>query len=277
MPSFSGLSVSLIRSLRRAWPLSAGKDLPNHLGAYATKIGLLKPVWYEFQPGLWMRLDLRDMIQETILIERVWDPTLTEFINATLKPGHVFVDIGAHAGYFTLLAARRVGPEGRVLAFEPNPQLAAQARRNVERSKLTNVVLEEGACSDTTETATLYLFDVSNSGRGSLSGANAGAGGAVQVPCTPLDLVVERRHLTQVNLIKIDVEGAELKVLRGMTETIRRTRPIILIELEPRLLQGFSATVSDVTQLLESFGYTITPFGGHANYMCTPTATISEV
>jgi FkbM family methyltransferase len=272
MPSFSDLSISLIRALYRGWPLKRGRDIPNHLGAYATKIGLLKPVWYEFQPALWMQLDIRDMIQETILLEGVWDPILTEFIRANLKPGHVFVDIGANAGYFTLLAAQHVGSEGRVLAFEPNPQLATQLRQNVERSRLSNVAIEETACSDATEAATLYLYDVSNSGRASLSNANAGTGGAIQVPCAPLDLIVEKYKLPQLNLIKIDVEGAELKVLRGMTEIIRQMRPRILIELEPHLLQGFSATVEDVMQLLTGCGYTVSPFGGHANYLCVPTA-----
>ena len=120
--SLSAFSVQIIRGVTRIWPFEAGKDLPSHFGAFVAKIGLLKPVWYEFQPGLRMRLNIRDLIHQTILIEGLWDPQLTPFIMGQLRPGCVFVDIGAHSGYFSLLAGKKVERSGIVLAIEPSPK-----------------------------------------------------------------------------------------------------------------------------------------------------------
>lgn len=272
MSSTSERIVSAIRFARRIWPFKAGKDFPNHLGAHLARRRWLRPVWYEFLPGLWMCLEIRDLIQETILLEGVWDPLLTEFVNNNLNTEEVFIDVGANAGYFTLLAARRVQGAGIVLSIEPNPIVAKQLRANVERSNLANVIIEEKVCSDSLQTTiqTLYLHDDSNSGRASLSKSNTAGIENVQVASSTVDQLVQEHGLRHVTLVKIDVEGAELMVLRGMTDTMRHFRPTIVIELEPHLLRGFSATAEDVVSLLSTFGYKVSSLGGHSNYLCRP-------
>jgi FkbM family methyltransferase len=229
---------------------------------------LLGSEWYEFQPGLWMRLNVRDLIQQTVLLEGIWDPSLTDFIKSALSPGDVFIDVGAHVGYFTLLASRRVGPTGTVLAVEPNPVAATELEENVKRSRLSNVLVEHTACGDSQRVVQLYLHTDSNSSMASLSTANATGGPAVVVPCIPLDQLLQERALTRANLVKIDVEGAELLVLRGMRETMRDLAPVIVLELEPQLLKGCSATVDQVLGLLAASDYSCAPLGGHSNYVC---------
>jgi hypothetical protein len=76
-----------------------------------------------------MKLDFRDEIQREILLRHVWDPRITEFILTNLSPGMLFIDIGANVGHFTLVAAQRVGPSGRVVAVQPNPSVAEQLRK----------------------------------------------------------------------------------------------------------------------------------------------------
>ena len=78
------------------WPFQFWKDFAPYVGAFATKIGLLDSEWYEFRPGLWMRLNVRDLVQQTIFLEGVWDPSLTKFIEDNLRPSDVFIDVGAH-------------------------------------------------------------------------------------------------------------------------------------------------------------------------------------
>lgn len=267
----SEMMVRAIRLTHRNWPLRVGQDLPNHLGARLAKRGWLKPIWHEFQPGLWMRLRIEDMTQETILLEDEWDPLLTNFTRKTLGLSDVFIDVGANAGYFSLIAAKCVGDSGKVLAIEPNPSVAEQLRDNVERNNLSQVIIEQTACSDSPSTMTLYLPDKSRLGQASLSKSNAGGVKSVLVKSVTLDQLIRDHALNRVTFVKIDVEGAELMVLRGMTETLRRLRPIIVLELVPNLLANLGTTKDEVIAFLSSFSYSIVSMGGHENYLCRPT------
>ena len=270
MPSLSTSIVSAIKLARRVLPAGRARELPNHFGAYLAKVSWLKPVWHEFQPGLWMELNIRDLIQETILLEGVWDPILSDFIRSTLRPGDVFVDVGANAGYFALLAAQCVGASGRVLAIEPNPSVATQLLKNIQRSRLRNVITEEVACSDTLEPLVLYLHDDSNSGRASVSRGNANGVEEVEVQSTTFDRLVNKHNLQRIRLVKIDVEGAESLVLKGMVNTMQELQPLIVLELESELLRAFSSSVEAVVKFLEGFNYSVTSLGGHANFICVP-------
>jgi len=276
MISFSKMALSAIRLSSRVWPFRFGKGLPVRVGAFATKLGLLSSEWYEFQPGLWMQLDARDLIQQTILLEGVWDPLLTRFVERELGPGDVFIDVGAHVGYFTLLASRRVGAGGTVLSIEPNPAALVQLEQNIERSHLQNVRVEHTACGASRDAVRLYLHTDSNSSMASLSTANATGGGAVEVACTTLDHLCHQRGLARVDLVKIDVEGAELSVLRGMGTLMRERRPVIVLELEPRLLEGVGTPVHAILAFLEDLGYSLAPLGGHSNYVCRPRTGVAH-
>jgi len=266
----SSVEVGAIRLWNRFWPFGLGKELPNRLLARATNIGLLRPTWFEFQPGLWMKLDIRELVQETILSEGIWEPKTTRYLCDSLSPGQVFLDIGANAGYFSLLASRLVGESGKVLAVEPNPVMAEQLRRNVERSILSNIAITEAACSDSVEVRELYVGNPYNTGNSSLSRENLAWTKSVRVKCTTADLLLERYHLQRVDLVKIDVEGAELQVLQGMPNVLERLRPKIIIELVPSLLKGFSTEVSAVTEYLAAFHYRILSLEEHSNYLCVP-------
>jgi FkbM family methyltransferase len=268
--SLSDFSIQVIRGVTRIWPLEAGKDLPTHFGAFAAKVGLLKPVWYEFQPGLRMCLNIRDLIHQTILIEGCWDPQLTPFVKEHLHRGSVFVDIGAHSGYFSLLAGKEVGPTGVVLAIEPSPKAAQELRLNIEASNLENVIVEEVACSDLGEPTFLYLHNDSNSSMSSLSSRNVSDGEKVRVECVGLDALAEKHALHRVDLIKIDVEGAELGVLRSGRRTIEKFLPVIVLELDPALLKGFDADINEALDWFKELGYDVKPMGGHNNYACYP-------
>jgi len=212
------------------------------------------------------------MTQETILLEDVWDPLLTDLVRKTLGPQAIFIDVGANAGYFTLIAAACVGDSGRVLSIEPNPSIADQLRVNVERSRLSNIIIEQTACSDSVETSieTLYIPDESSLGKASLSKSNAGSEESVKVRSATLDQLILDHALEKVTLVKIDVEGAELMVLRGMTETLSQLRPIIVLELVPDLLANLGTTKDEVISFLASFSYSTVSMGGHENYVCRP-------
>ncbi len=273
MTSLTKMALSSIRSVRRAWPFAFGRDFGTYAGAFATKIGLLGSEWYEFQPSLWMRLNIRDLVQQTILLEGVWDPALTGFIQSNLSLNDVFIDVGAHVGYFTLLASRRVGPGGRVLSIEPNPFALDQLRQNVARNDLHNVLVEHTACGESRAVVQLYLHTESNSSMASLYSGSAVGSTGVEVPCTTLDDLCQERGVRRVRLVKVDVEGAELFVLRGMRRIMRELRPAIVLELHPQLLEDVGTPFEAVLALLQDFDYVLEPLGGHANYVCRPRST----
>jgi hypothetical protein len=106
----------------------------------------------------------------------------------------------------------------------------------------------------------------------SLSAENATGEVAFDVTCTTLDDLCQERGLTRANLVKIDVEGAELSVLRGMERILREMRPVIVLEMEPHLLESFGTSTDSLLAFLAAYDYRVAPLGGHCNYVCEPGA-----
>jgi FkbM family methyltransferase len=132
-------------------------------------------------------------------------------------PCDVFVDIGAHIGYYTVRLARKCR---EVIAFEPNPINRAKLLRNVELNGLTNVVVYPYACGEARYKAKLWLADT---GSTLLEGYVRGE--SVEVDVVPVDDLVER-----ADVVKVDVEGYEWRVVQGMSKLIDRCKPTLVIE-----------------------------------------------
>ncbi|MBX7111861.1 MAG: FkbM family methyltransferase [Dehalococcoidia bacterium] len=148
-----------------------------------------------------------------------------ESIAASLMPGMVFWDAGAHVGFMTLIGSRLVGPFGAVVAFEPSPENRERLIRNVGLNNAANVRVEDCALDASSGTALLYSHEASL-----MRTLDPGRGRGVGEPviCRTLDEVA--LGLPLPDLIKIDVEGRELEVLRGGSELLRRHEPRLLIE-----------------------------------------------
>jgi FkbM family methyltransferase len=167
----------------------------------------------------------------------------------TVRPGQVVYDIGANVGFYTLLASVLVGPTGRVLAFEPLPRNVAYLRTHVELNHCHNTTVVTAAVSDTMGTA---RFD--GSGDGSM--AHLATDGAIAVETVTLDNVVFAQGEPPPHVIKIDVEGAEMAVLRGGQQTIETYRPTIFLALHGPELQRYCY------EWLRSRGYQLVPITG---------------
>src|SRR5262249_35462499 len=142
---------------------------------------------------------------------------------AAVRPGHTVYDLGANVGWFSLLAGRRVGAGGRVVAFEPDLQNAALAERNAARNGLANVTVVPAAVGDRDGWAS-FRQEASIKGR-------LDEGGGLPVPLVSLDGWIESGRDAPPDVVKIDVEGAELGVLRGMERTLRELSPTLFVEL----------------------------------------------
>ena len=185
--------------------------------------------------GSWMFLDLvHPGISKSLYVHGIREAVHTDLIKEVLEPGMTVLDIGANIGYYAFLEARLVGPSGTVLAVEPDPRNIAMLRRGIEANGyediievsamgMSNVVGEqEMLLSEKTNLNTFVLPD------------NRAAEQTITLPVTTVDRFLAERK-TDVDLVRMDVEGFEVEILDGMTETLKRARPgfKILFELHP--------------------------------------------
>jgi FkbM family methyltransferase len=153
-----------------------------------------------------------------------YEMELQRAITGNVTAGGVFYDIGAHAGYYSLLASRLVGSAGRVVAFEPDTRNLAYLTRHLRVNGVRNVTVVAAAVADRAGTA---RFAAERSG----FGGTLSTDGSRSVRTVTLDGVVRAGEVPAPDYLKIDVEGAELAVLRGGTEVIRASRPIIFLAI----------------------------------------------
>jgi FkbM family methyltransferase len=164
--------------------------------------------------------------------------------------GSTFYDIGANVGFFTLVAAKIVGAEGVVVAFEPLPANVGQLEKNVALNALSNVTVIPKAVGAIEGVAGLVLGDDARD-NSRLSDGQTDGEDEIEVPVTTVDAAVREHDLRMPDVMKIDVEGAEIDVLRGALETIRRSRPLIVVEVH-----GIGSEFADFAdQELSSLGY----------------------
>ncbi len=163
-----------------------------------------------------------------------------------LREGQVIYDVGAHMGYYTIIGSLAVGPSGRVIAFEPLPFNLKQLRRHIHLNGCQNVTVVDKCVGE-------------RSGRARFSpGTGTGTGclapdGTLEVDVISLDDAVSNGALPPPDVMKIDVEGAELSVLKGAAKVIARSRPTILLSLHSEELQ------KECSNLLAAWGYQVEP------------------
>jgi FkbM family methyltransferase len=174
-------------------------------------------------------------------------------MRSLLRPGDVMIDAGANIGLFTVLAATRVGPRGRVIACEPSPATMELLRDNVGRNGFDWVELQEVALADEPGRLEMHVFEP-GSGFSSFAPAETSGSSRIEVPVTTLDEVA-CEFLDRARLVKLDVEGAELRALRGAQALFMRARPDFIVELEPEHLERQGSSLADLQALFDDAGY----------------------
>jgi FkbM family methyltransferase len=173
-----------------------------------------------------------------------------------------FVDVGANWGYFTLLAAHLVGRNGRVVSVEADPSAARTLEANVVRNRLACVTPIAMAASDEARTVTMRRYeaagdDSSNFGVAFVAALDAGSGApALEVPAGTLDAALDRCGVSRVDLLKMDIEGAESRAVAGLGRRLReRLVDRLIIELHPAHLRNQGLSPDDLVDSIRSFGY----------------------
>ena len=196
----------------------------------------------------------------------LYEPQTTQFFLSQLREGELFVDIGANHGYYTLLAASRVGTRGKVFAFEPNPKVASQLNNHVALNRFGDrVCIYDFALSDKSDGEVDFFVSncPGNSGLSSLvlyehamEWGHLSSDNKILVRTKTFDEWRDEANLGRVDLVKIDVEGAEEQVLHGMSKTLTNASPRKIICETKRdspahailLSHGYSATPLEVNE-----------------------------
>ena len=209
----------------------------------------------EYDRGL-IHVDTVSSIEYAVLFRGVWEPEVTRLLDRLVRPGDVCLDVGASVGVHALLMAFRAGPAGRVIACEPQPELAARIRANVALNRLTNVTVVESAISDRDGTTTFYTYQEGEFAR-ALSGLTKadGASRALEVRTLSGAGLAAEVALDRLDLIKIDAEGADAVILASLDGLIEKHRPVVVFEHRASHWSRFGASVERTTERLTGLGY----------------------
>jgi FkbM family methyltransferase len=196
------------------------------------------------------------IISESIRKNRVWAEAETKLFRELIKPGMVVVDVGANLGYFSLLASTLVGPTGGVHAFEPDPVNAVLLRKNVRLNHASNIKVVESALSDNEDSISLFV-DLNNKGDHRIWQPDGESRRRIEVAATTLDEYLSRTRAA-ASFLKIDVQGAEGKVMGGMKKTLDQpSLKYIITEFWPAALRKCGTQPEQFLRQITDAGFNI--------------------
>ncbi|MFI9720769.1 FkbM family methyltransferase [Streptomyces sp. NPDC052396] len=207
--------------------------------------------------GVKYLVDTRDLIQRYIYMFGVWEPHLTCWLRRRLQPGDTFVDVGANVGYFSLLAARLVGADGQIAAVEASPLFHRRMLEQLELNGFRNVRAVNAAVADVQKELTFTLASSHNLGANSIVPYDGAIESSFSIDASPLPDVLTLAEIVTARLIKIDVEGAEGAVVRGMSSMIGELRDDaeIAVEVDPQRMAKLGDSVDELLSTFSEYGF----------------------
>jgi FkbM family methyltransferase len=203
-----------------------------------------------FPDGMVMAIDPASSFERGFYF-RSGEPDTYAFLRASLAPGNVFFDCGANVGFFSLVAARLVGPRGRVCAFEPTPATFARLLRNIEVNRSDNVTAFRVALGDSPGTARVIQFSADNHGMNTIAPGVTGGEDVGGCPVRTLDYLIAAGDAPAPHLMKVDVEGSELALLKGAARLLAGPRsPTLIVELSRYTTRRFGYEPEAVVEYL---------------------------
>lgn len=198
----------------------------------------------------------RQTLTRAVIRRGYWEKSQTDAVRRFLRPGGFVIDAGANFGHYALVAATALGPDGLVLAFEPHPDAFALLAANRDLLSHPNLVAVQAGLGAMDGTLPIWT-DAANPGGHSFLDQNLRAAGApATVRVYRLDSYLAQHHAGRApDLIKIDVQGFEARVVQGAAETIRRHRPAVLCEITPDALALAGDSVAGLLAVFRDAGY----------------------
>jgi FkbM family methyltransferase len=250
--------MEIVSKLRRipGAPKVANAALTFFADVFRWFLGPRSKHWNVTRDGIKYDLDLSEYVQIRIFFNSFDREDVAKLI-AYVSEGDTVIDVGAHVGYYALNFARAVAPQGRVIAFEPDPVNVGRLRRNLALNGFTErVSVVESIATDNTSRAKLYLAPRGQSGGNSVYPAMAAADTFVECEATTIDVFCFDNGIACVRVLKIDVEGHEAAVLRGARSMLKERRiDIVMLEYRASWVTALESDPDRFDEPLKSAGY----------------------
>jgi FkbM family methyltransferase len=221
----------------------------------------IKSPWYN---NLKLHLNLGNDLSSQLFVSGCYEPNEFFFLNQILLPGMTFIDAGANDGIYSLFAAQAVGPEGLVIAIEPSQREFGNLQNNIKLNAIANIKPLQLALSNFDGSAALKLANYEHAGQNTLGDFIYEGVGSPEVETTSvrqLDNLLKEMGIQSVDVIKMDVEGAEFSVLQGAQSILKNCHPLLLLELSDQALQNQGSSAAAVLKFLRQMGYEIFTLG----------------
>jgi len=198
-----------------------------------------------------------------------------------IKQDNVVLDIGGNIGQTALLMAKAVGPGGRVISFEPFPETYNRFLTNLKLNPaIQNITVENIALGDSHAKLKMRAENKGNSGQNRILNEEGPETALIEVEVMPLSSYLDNKPLPKIDLVKIDVEGFEYRVLKGAAGALQKYKPLLYIELSDKNLNQQGSSANQVIELLHQLSYTVTDVAtgkqlrdlssGHTDVICNP-------
>lgn len=245
-----------------AWMTRSFHNLPGRwrlvrwLDHHADTLAKLPPQTVHFADGLRMRVNPLDENGRRVYVNG-FEPTerLTRHFIRLLRTGDCVIDVGANVGYYTMVAAKLVGPTGEVHAFEASPHNFPWLQTNAALNPIANIHIHREAVTDHCGEIQFYTANAECTGYSSIRNLGDQAADVTTVPTINLDLMLD--ELPATRLIKLDIEGAELLALRGMQGLLDRDQPFLIFELDDAFLRELGCSAREQCDFMQQRDYTL--------------------
>lgn len=221
----------------------------------------------DFDGDLKIDLSLSEHMQRRIFWMGYYNRDIILLLKIIMKKGMTFLDIGANIGEITMVAAKLVGPAGRIIAFEPIDEIADKLQSHIDRNQLTQSSVVRAGLSDKNGTAPIYnpcgheQKKDENAGLGTLYSTGSRESVLQSISLITLDDYLNKHSNIRPDIIKIDIEGAELPCLEGARRTIETFSPALIIEVQKHSAHAAGYHQEDILDFLTSLGYSCQRIG----------------
>jgi len=214
-----------------------------------------------------MTVDVAEYVGAKLFFNGEFERHVTDYFINNLKPGDTLFDIGTHIGLMSLVAARAVGPTGNVHSFEPGEKQRRLLLKNIDHNRFAQIKVNPIALSDHAGEGIFQSGPTENLGQSKVTDSGEG----VRVQLLPLDQYVAQNNIQRIDAIKIDVEGAELRVFKGAAESIKRFKPrFIVYECVDEIAKDFGTSVAEINDYVVSLGYDLYRWGSFQGKLVKP-------
>jgi len=204
--------------------------------------------------NFFMLLNPTEHIQQQLFWYGYYEKELGDLLKKLIKPDHIFIDIGANLGYFSLLVAAS-SPTVKVISFEPVDEHFRKINANIAVNDIKNISVFHAAVGDIAEEKEMFISGADNSGMSSFHEPENYSGKKEKVKVVTLDDWIKTSGLSKVDIIKLDIEGSEVAALRGMKEVLQNFKPVVIVEINPETLAMFNLKPLHIYDYFKQLGF----------------------